>query len=134
MLKSQSRFVVVAGRLSVALVGIVGIQIRNGAFAEFEPFILLFDTALLAVLLLVWSYAFYGRRAIVLWTAIGAVTVGATGFVAGYVGPLIVTPGALRGPLLGIFVTGPLGVVVGAFAGALYGIWREHIHAGSLGR
>ncbi|ESY71163.1 hypothetical protein X742_01675 [Mesorhizobium sp. LNHC232B00] len=32
---------------------------------------------------------------------------------AGFVGPIIFTPDANQGPLLGIFITGPLGLVVG---------------------
>jgi hypothetical protein len=42
---------------------------------------------------------------------------GAIGFVAGFVGPLIWSPGANQGPLLGIFITGPLGFVVGLALG-----------------
>jgi hypothetical protein len=43
--------------------------------------------------------------------------VGGMGFVAGFVGPLILTPGSNQGPLLGILVTGPLGFVAGALLG-----------------
>jgi uncharacterized membrane protein YeaQ/YmgE (transglycosylase-associated protein family) len=43
--------------------------------------------------------------------------VGGIGFLAGFIGPLIVTPGSNQGPLLGILVTGPLGVVVGTLVG-----------------
>lgn len=42
---------------------------------------------------------------------------GAAGFLAGFVGPILVTPDANQGPLLGIFITGPLGVVAGAILG-----------------
>ena len=41
------------------------------------------------------------------------------GFVAGFVGPIIFTPQANQGPLLGIFITGPLGFVVGGLIGAV---------------
>jgi uncharacterized YccA/Bax inhibitor family protein len=47
--------------------------------------------------------------------------VGAIGFLLGFVGPILLTPEANQGPLLGIFITGPLGVVLGL----LWGIWRE---------
>lgn len=52
----------------------------------------------------------------------GAVTLGALGFVAGFFGPLIFSPGSNQGPMLGLFITGPLGVVFGAVGGAVY--WR----------
>jgi hypothetical protein len=71
------------------------------------------------------------------WTALGAgqpVTeariaaswrigwiVGAVGFALGFVGPLLVMPGANLGPLLGILMTGPGGFVLGVLAGALAG-------------
>jgi hypothetical protein len=49
----------------------------------------------------------------------GAVVVGTLGFVAGFFGPIIFTPKANQGPLLGIFITGPLGVIVGAIGGGV---------------
>ena len=49
-----------------------------------------------------------------------ALTVGAVAFLLGFVGPLIVTPDANQGPLLGIFITGPLGCL----AGLLWGLVR----------
>jgi hypothetical protein len=45
------------------------------------------------------------------------VILGIVGFVCGFVGPVIFTPEANQGPLLGIFITGPLGVVVGLVVG-----------------
>jgi hypothetical protein len=47
--------------------------------------------------------------------------VGAVTFAAGFFGPIVVTPDANQGPLLGIFITGPLGF----FAGLVWGAWRE---------
>lgn len=47
------------------------------------------------------------------WT----LAVGTTGFVTGYVGPILLTPGANQGPLLGIFLTGPGGLALGAVMG-----------------
>jgi hypothetical protein len=46
-----------------------------------------------------------------------ALIIGAIGLIGGYVGPLIVTPGANQGPLLGIFITGPVGFVLGSIGG-----------------
>lgn len=42
---------------------------------------------------------------------------GFIGFIAGYVGPVIFTPEANQGPLLGIFITGPVGFVLGGVVG-----------------
>ena len=53
-------------------------------------------------------------------TVMGALCVGAIGFVVGFFGPMIIDPGANQGPMLGIFITGPLGVIVGAVGGAAY--------------
>ncbi len=54
---------------------------------------------------------------------LGAVAVGGVGFVAGFVGPIILAPDANQGPLLGIFITGPLGAVIGAIGGAV--LWAR---------
>jgi hypothetical protein len=51
---------------------------------------------------------------------LGATIVGAIGFCAGFFGPIIFTPEANQGPLLGIFITGPLGFVLGGAGGFLY--------------
>lgn len=40
-------------------------------------------------------------------------------FLAGFVGPIILAPGANQGPLLGLLITGPLGVVIGIVWGLL---------------
>ncbi len=47
------------------------------------------------------------------WGAI----LGIIGFLGGFVGPVIFTPEANQGPLLGIFITGPLGFVLGLVVG-----------------
>ena len=46
-----------------------------------------------------------------------ALLVGAIAFALGFFGPMIVTPGANQGPMLGIFITGPIGFVVGLLWG-----------------
>ncbi|WP_052699394.1 hypothetical protein [Hyphomicrobium sp. 99] len=46
-----------------------------------------------------------------------AVIFGIVGFLGGFLGPMILTPEANQGPMLGIFITGPVGVVVGAIVG-----------------
>jgi len=55
----------------------------------------------------------------------GAVLVGLPAFLIGFVGPIIFTPQANQGPLLGIFITGPAGAVIGFIAGALYAQFRR---------
>jgi hypothetical protein len=42
------------------------------------------------------------------------VILGAVGFLAGFVGPMILAPDANQGPLVGIFISGPGGVILGA--------------------
>ena len=51
-----------------------------------------------------------------------AAVVGALGFCGGFFGPIIFTPGANQGPLLGIFITGPLGFIGGGIAGLIYAL------------
>lgn len=50
---------------------------------------------------------------------------GIIGFVGGFVGPLIFTPEANQGPLLGIFITGPLGFVLGLVVGLILSLRRR---------
>lgn len=52
------------------------------------------------------------------WTA----TLGVAGFLAGFIGPLIVNPDANQGPLLGLFVTGPGGALAGLVLGTVAGL------------
>jgi hypothetical protein len=56
---------------------------------------------------------------------LGAIVLGGLGFVIGFAGPLIFTPEANQGPLLGIFITGPAGAVAGFLVGVVYGLWRR---------
>lgn len=53
------------------------------------------------------------------------VILGVIGFVGGFVGPLIFTPEANQGPLLGIFITGPLGFVLGLVVGLILSLRRR---------
>jgi hypothetical protein len=61
------------------------------------------------------------KTSIALWT----LTVGLAGFLAGFVGPMLVMPDANQGPLVGIFFSGPLGLILGAVLGTgmrLFGV------------
>jgi hypothetical protein len=69
---------------------------------------------------LVWSRTQAIHSGFVSSVALGAVVTGGIGFCAGFFGPMIFTPGANQGPLLGIFITGPLGFLLGALGGAIY--------------
>lgn len=51
-----------------------------------------------------------------------ALALGATGFVAGFFGPIALNPDANQGPLVGIFITGPGGALGGAILGAIFRI------------
>ena len=53
-------------------------------------------------------------------------------FSGGFFGPMIFTPDANQGPLLGLLITGPLGCVVGAVGGLIVGLWRRLESAGGL--
>jgi hypothetical protein len=53
-------------------------------------------------------------------TLLGAIILGAIGFCGGFFGPILFSPDANQGPLLGIFITGPLGFVLGGIGGFVY--------------
>ena len=77
----------------------------------------------LVPILAVWAIVRYGPIENRWWKGehpVGfALFVGGIAFLAGFVGPMIVAPGANQGPLLGIFVTGPVGLVCGLVWGLL---------------
>jgi hypothetical protein len=50
---------------------------------------------------------------------------GVIGFLGGFVGPVIFTPEANQGPLLGIFITGPLGFILGLVVGLVLRLLPE---------
>jgi hypothetical protein len=51
---------------------------------------------------------------------LGGLLLGGAGFVAGFLGPIVLNPGANQGPLLGIFLTGPGGAIIGAILGTIF--------------
>jgi hypothetical protein len=65
-----------------------------------------------------WTYDASSHPGLGRSIVLGALITGAIGFVAGFFGPILLTPGANQGPLLGIFITGPLGLMLGAVGGA----------------
>ena len=74
---------------------------------------------------LVWARAAAAPQTRVSYVVIGAFVVGAIGFLAGFVGPMLLTPEANQGPLLGFFFTGPLGALLGAAGGAALWWWSR---------
>jgi len=61
---------------------------------------------------------------------LGAVILGAVGFIGGFFGPIVFMPEANQGPLLGIFITGPLGFILGGVAGAIHWVVRGRPRVG----
>jgi hypothetical protein len=55
----------------------------------------------------------------------GALVVGGISFAAGFFGPMIFTPEANQGPLLGLLITGPLGFLLGGVGGLFWGLTRR---------
>ena len=68
----------------------------------------------------VWKRSVSIREGFASSIVLGAFVVGGIGFAGGFFGPIIFTPGANQGPLLGIFITGPLGFILGGIGGAVH--------------
>jgi hypothetical protein len=110
---------------SVYALGVLGRQVIGRV--EFYAAILGTTSATLAALC--WWYVLRGPAAIknlgfhyaLLWGKI----VGGVCLLAGYVGPIILTPNANSGPLFGIFISGPIGFLVGVVSGFVYGLLRS---------
>ena len=72
-------------------------------------------------LVALWAIVRYGPIRSPWWrheTPIGfALCIGGLSFLIGFLGPIILTPEANQGPLLGIFITGPAGLLVGLIWG-----------------
>ena len=60
-------------------------------------------------------------RSILRYTRRWAIVLGIVGFVCGFVGPMVFSPDANQGPMLGIFITGPGGALLGAILGVIVG-------------
>jgi hypothetical protein len=73
----------------------------------------------------VWTHAASPHPGLGRSVALGSLITGAIAFSAGFFGPILLTPGANQGPLLGIFITGPLGLILGAVGGAIYWTVRK---------
>jgi predicted lipid-binding transport protein (Tim44 family) len=51
------------------------------------------------------------------WISRAVLAVGSIGFLSGFLGPMVLRPGASAGPMMGIFITGPLGTILGLVTG-----------------
>jgi len=100
------------------LIGIFGNGLLN-AFAS-APFA--------GAAVICWWFVFRGKykrsRIRMIYAFLGALIVGGIGFAFGFFGPIIFSPQANDGPLLGIFITGPFGFAIGAIIGAIVGFIR----------
>ena len=67
---------------------------------------------------------YFSRRAISTILRIALIS-GVFSFLLGFVGPILFSPGANQGPLLGIFITGPLGFVAGLVGGIVYSAFKK---------
>jgi hypothetical protein len=112
--------------LGAALIGFAGwIALRNLRLPSLDGWIFWIPVTLwLGTMgLLCWWAALGGHRP-ASRARIGASwragwLVGAAGLALGFIGPLVLTPKANLGPLLGILLTGPLGFVLGALGRVL---------------
>jgi hypothetical protein len=121
-----SRRRVVWAGVGAALLGLAGwIALRNLSLPSSDGWIFWVPIAswLVTMGLLCWGSALAGQRGDsqarihASWRT--GWLVGGVGLALGFLGPLILTPKASLGPLLGILLTGPLGFVLGALIGAV---------------
>jgi hypothetical protein len=73
----------------------------------------------------VWMQTGSLRTGFFRFVALGSLLTGAITFSAGFFGPILFTPHANQGPLLGIFITGPLGFILGGVGGAVHWLIRR---------
>ena len=115
---------VVAGLMALAPTGIALTLLGGQAFRGFDPIGAALVAAGLTMALFCWWFALRGHmaesRVRMLYAVLGGVLLGGIAFALGFIGPIIVTPDASQGPLLGIIITGPFGFAAGSALGALY--------------
>jgi hypothetical protein len=122
----------VAAALGSVLVGLAGwLSLHNLRRDQFESWIFWVPIALwlLTMGLLCWWAVLAGQepttRARIAASWRRGWIMGAIGLGLGFVGPLVITPSANLGPLLGILITGPGCFVFGALGAALAGAIRD---------
>lgn len=82
--------------------------------------ILISSIAALSVAILVWKKTKKLSNSLSNYVVMGGIILGSIGFLAGFIGPIILSPSSNQGPLLGIFVTGPISFLVGLLGGGVY--------------
>ncbi len=114
--------------LGTALVGVAGwLSLHNLRRDQLESWIFWMPIALwlLTMGLLCWWTVLAGQetraRARIGTSWRMGWVLGGIGLALGFVGPLVITPSASLGPLLGILITGPGGFVLGALGAAVAG-------------
>jgi len=110
------------GAIGFSIVSLMALhtQLNQG----FEPFGGSISAFAAALAIICWwaalRYHFAVSRERIRLTMRGGFIVGGTCFLAGFLGPMILTPQANQGPLVGIFITGPIGLVFGIIIGYVY--------------
>ncbi len=69
---------------------------------------------------IVWKQTGTVSNGLLKYIIMGGIIIGSIGFILGFFGPIIFSPSANQGPLLGIFITGPIGFLVGLVGGGIY--------------
>lgn len=112
--------------LGTALIGLAGwIALRNLGLPSNDGWIFWVPIAswLVTMGLLCWWSALVGlrgdSRARIRTSWHAGWVVGGVALALGFIGPLVLSPNATLGPLLGILLTGPVGFVLGAIVGAV---------------
>ena len=113
-------------RIAAALLGIAAAALTANSMIKvgFDPISIMIQAVLITVAVFCLWFAALAhskpeRDKLARTLRIGLAT-GAICLVAGFVGPLIFTPEANQGPLLGIFITGPGGFVLGSVGGFVW--------------
>lgn len=119
---------ILAGVAALSLTALALLTIATSFRNHFDPMGGTFGAGVAVIATLCWWFALRGHlgesRARMRFVAMGGLALGVIGFVAGFIGPIIITPDANQGPLLGIFFTGPLGFVLGVVISWVYSFNR----------
>ena len=120
---------ILAGIVALPLTAFALLVMRSQMQLGLDPIGVILGLGAATVAIICWWFALRGHipesRAQMRYALGGGLLLGGIGFVAGFFGPIILTPGANQGPLLGIFITGPLGFILGVPMGWSYARFRR---------